>query len=93
MLTRSAPTCHSPAPPPHLAHTDYACLIVGANAGVVGMAKEHLGVALALRIPVRFVVFRAAQGSALVVGGAVLRGGSDGANALKQGHRGRWALC
>jgi GTPase len=29
---------------------------VGANAGVVGMAKEHLGVALALRIPVRGVV-------------------------------------
>ncbi|PSC69725.1 GTP-binding 1 [Micractinium conductrix] len=35
---------------------DYACLIVGANAGVVGMAKEHLGVALALRIPAFFVI-------------------------------------
>lgn len=35
---------------------DYACLIVGANAGVVGMCKEHLGVALALRVPVFFVV-------------------------------------
>ncbi|KAL4858377.1 GTP-binding protein 1 [Chlorella vulgaris] len=35
---------------------DYACLIVGANAGVVGMCKEHLGVALALRVPCFFVV-------------------------------------
>lgn len=35
---------------------DYACLIVGANMGVVGMAKEHLGVALALKVPVFFVV-------------------------------------
>lgn len=35
---------------------DYACLIVGANAGVVGMCKEHLGVALALKVPVFFVV-------------------------------------
>ena len=29
---------------------DYACLIVGANAGVVGMCKEHMGVALALKV-------------------------------------------
>lgn len=35
---------------------DYACLIVGANAGVVGMCKEHMGVALALRVPCFFVV-------------------------------------
>ncbi|KAK9810446.1 hypothetical protein WJX72_010850 [[Myrmecia] bisecta] len=35
---------------------DYACLIVGANAGIVGMCKEHLGVALALKTPVFFVV-------------------------------------
>ena len=35
---------------------DYACLIVGANAGIVGMSKEHLGVALALRVPVFFVI-------------------------------------
>jgi GTPase len=35
---------------------DYACLLVGANAGVVGMCKEHLGVALALKVPVFFVV-------------------------------------
>jgi GTPase len=35
---------------------DYACLIVGANAGVVGMCKEHMGVALALKVPVFFVV-------------------------------------
>jgi GTPase len=31
-------------------------MIVGANMGVVGMAKEHLGVALALKVPVFFVV-------------------------------------
>lgn len=35
---------------------DYACLIVGANAGIVGMCKEHLGVALALKVPVFFIV-------------------------------------
>lgn len=35
---------------------DYACLIVGANMGVVGMCKEHLGVALALKVPVFFVI-------------------------------------
>lgn len=35
---------------------DYACLIVGANMGVVGMCKEHLGVALALKVPVFFLI-------------------------------------
>lgn len=35
---------------------DYACLLIGANMGVVGMCKEHLGVALALKVPVFFVV-------------------------------------
>ncbi|GAX75720.1 hypothetical protein CEUSTIGMA_g3163.t1 [Chlamydomonas eustigma] len=35
---------------------DYACLIVGANMGVVGMCKEHMGVALALKVPVFFVI-------------------------------------
>ena len=35
---------------------DYACLIVGGNAGIVGMCKEHLGVALALRVPVFFII-------------------------------------
>ncbi len=29
---------------------DYACLIVGANMGIVGMCKEHMGVALALKV-------------------------------------------
>lgn len=47
---RFHPPTHSHAPP------DYACLIVGANAGVVGMCKEHLGVALALKA--RGAVFR-----------------------------------
>lgn len=58
---------HPPGLPPHppsalpspsfpLPVADYACLIVGANAGVVGMCKEHLGVALALRVPCFFVV-------------------------------------
>ena len=51
-----------PCTPGHL--PDYACLIVGANMGVVGMCKEHLGVALALKVPVFFVVtkVRAADG-------------------------------
>jgi GTPase len=53
--------CHLPLPRTtaygltgHL--PDYACLIVGANMGVVGMCKEHLGVALALKVPAFFVV-------------------------------------
>ncbi|CAG2106744.1 unnamed protein product [Medioppia subpectinata] len=35
---------------------DYTMLMVGANAGVVGMTKEHLGLALALNVPVFVVV-------------------------------------
>uniref|UniRef100_A0A5S6QJ33 Tr-type G domain-containing protein n=1 Tax=Trichuris muris TaxID=70415 RepID=A0A5S6QJ33_TRIMR len=35
---------------------DYCMLLVGANAGAVGMAKEHLGLALALNVPVFVVV-------------------------------------
>ncbi|XP_054155486.1 GTP-binding protein 1-like [Oppia nitens] len=35
---------------------DYTMLMVGANAGVVGMTKEHLGLALALSVPVFVVV-------------------------------------
>jgi GTPase len=31
-------------------------LMVGANAGIVGMTKEHLGLALALSVPVFVVV-------------------------------------
>lgn len=35
---------------------DYAMLIVGANAGIQQMTKEHLGVSLALKIPLFVVV-------------------------------------
>lgn len=35
---------------------DYVVLMVGANAGLIGMSKEHLGIALALGIPVCVVV-------------------------------------
>ena len=35
---------------------DYAMLMVGANMGVIGMTKEHLGLSLALNIPVFVVV-------------------------------------
>ncbi|MEM2905252.1 MAG: GTP-binding protein [Candidatus Bathyarchaeia archaeon] len=31
---------------------DYVLLVIGANAGVIGTTREHLGVAVALRIPV-----------------------------------------
>eukprot|EP00732_Lithocolla_globosa_P003253 Lithocolla_globosa_v1_NODE_2518_length_1966_cov_27.742543.p1 type:complete len:566 gc:universal NODE_2518_length_1966_cov_27.742543:236-1933(+) len=31
---------------------DFAMLMIGANAGLVGMTKEHLGLALALNVPV-----------------------------------------
>lgn len=35
---------------------DFCMLMVGANAGVIGMTKEHLGLALALKVPVFVVV-------------------------------------
>lgn len=35
---------------------DFAMLMIGANAGVIGMTKEHLGLALALNVPVFVVV-------------------------------------
>lgn len=35
---------------------DFTMLMVGANAGVVGMTKEHLGLALALSVPVFVIV-------------------------------------
>ena len=34
------------------------CQVVNLTAGVVGMCKEHLGVALALKVPVFFLVCR-----------------------------------
>ncbi|XP_047144410.1 GTP-binding protein 1 isoform X1 [Hydra vulgaris] len=35
---------------------DFCMLMIGANAGIVGMTKEHLGLALALNVPVFVVV-------------------------------------
>ncbi|EFA86408.1 GTP-binding protein 1 [Heterostelium album PN500] len=35
---------------------DYTMLMIGANMGCVGMTKEHLGIALALRVPVYIVI-------------------------------------
>lgn len=35
---------------------DFCMLMVGSNAGVIGMAKEHLGLALALNVPVFVIV-------------------------------------
>jgi len=35
---------------------DYAMLMIGSNMGVVGMTKEHLGLALALNVPVFVVI-------------------------------------
>lgn len=35
---------------------DFTMLMIGANAGVVGMTKEHLGLALALNVPVFVVI-------------------------------------
>lgn len=35
---------------------DYAVLVVGSNMGVVGMTKEHLGIVLALKVPVIIVI-------------------------------------
>lgn len=35
---------------------DFGMLMIGANAGIIGMTKEHLGLALALSVPVFIVV-------------------------------------
>ena len=35
---------------------NYVMLSIGANMGLVGMTKEHLGIALALKIPVFVVI-------------------------------------
>ncbi|KAI8850688.1 P-loop containing nucleoside triphosphate hydrolase protein [Chytridium lagenaria] len=35
---------------------DFVMLMIGSNAGVIGMTKEHLGLALALQVPVYIVV-------------------------------------
>jgi len=35
---------------------DFCLIVVGSNAGMIGMAKEHLGLALALNLPVMCVV-------------------------------------
>lgn len=35
---------------------DYTLLIIGANAGVIGTTKEHLGIAIALKIPIVLVI-------------------------------------
>jgi len=35
---------------------DYVLLVVGSNMGIVGMTKEHLGIALALKVPLIVVV-------------------------------------
>uniref|UniRef100_A0A0X3NIZ9 Tr-type G domain-containing protein n=1 Tax=Schistocephalus solidus TaxID=70667 RepID=A0A0X3NIZ9_SCHSO len=35
---------------------DFVMLMVGANAGIIGMTKEHLGLALALSVPVFVVI-------------------------------------
>ncbi|KAI3645912.1 hypothetical protein MP228_008840 [Amoeboaphelidium protococcarum] len=35
---------------------DYVMLMIGSNAGIIGMTKEHLGLALALNVPVFVVI-------------------------------------
>ncbi|KAJ3103986.1 GTP-binding protein 1 [Phlyctochytrium planicorne] len=35
---------------------DFVMLMIGSNAGVIGMTKEHLGLALALQVPVYIVI-------------------------------------
>ncbi len=35
---------------------DYVLLIIGGNMGVVGMTKEHLGIALALKVPIIVII-------------------------------------
>jgi GTPase len=35
---------------------DYAMIVVGANMGISKMTKEHLGISLALGVPIFFVI-------------------------------------
>ncbi|HUU77166.1 MAG TPA: GTP-binding protein [candidate division Zixibacteria bacterium] len=35
---------------------DYVLLVIGANMGIVGMTKEHLGIAMALKVPVIIII-------------------------------------
>ncbi|OCF55928.1 GTP-binding protein 1 [Kwoniella mangroviensis CBS 10435] len=42
---------------------DYVMLMVGGNAGLIGMSKEHLGVALALNVPIAVCVTKADSNS------------------------------
>jgi GTPase len=35
---------------------DYVMLMVGANAGLVGMSKEHLGIVVSLGVPVMVII-------------------------------------
>lgn len=40
---------------------DYVMLMVGGNAGMIGMSKEHLGVALALNVPIAVCVTKVSR--------------------------------
>lgn len=40
---------------------DYVMLMVGGNAGLIGMSKEHLGVALALNVPIAVCVTKVSR--------------------------------
>jgi GTPase len=42
-------------------------LVIGANAGVIGMSKEHLAVALALSVPIVVCVTKVSKTSLLIV--------------------------
>ncbi|XP_076810177.1 GTP-binding protein 1-like isoform X2 [Clavelina lepadiformis] len=60
---------------------DFCMLMVGSNAGIVGTTKEHLGLALALNVPVFVVVTKIdmcpsniLQGVGTVVSGTVMKG-------------------
>jgi GTPase len=35
---------------------DYVMLMVGGNAGLIGMSKEHLGIAISLGVPVMVII-------------------------------------
>jgi GTPase len=43
---------------------DYVMLMVGGNAGLIGMSKEHLGVALALNVPIAVCVTKVSSACA-----------------------------
>lgn len=62
--------------PLKLNYSKHSCIFpqVGSNAGIIGMTKEHLGLALALNVPVFVVVTKIDMCPANILQGTSCRG-------------------